>query len=168
MPSTIKAIIFKERNMKKLLMLLGLLGVLGGLSACATHQNFEKNVVPKHANSVQVMDHIHSFYVARKGVGDGYELIFHVMPAPEGEGFSRENYHLMVSIKKDGKMMENLKVYSVIYHPDGSKENKVLMMQMNEWYMTVYHLVPESGRYGMTVSFEEGGRSYTAGIEYPE
>jgi len=155
-------------KMRKLLMIWCVLLLLVGLSACSTHVNVEKDVVSKDAKSDQIMDHIHSFYVTRKGVGDGYELIFHVMPAPEGESFSRENYHLMVSIKKDGKLMENLKVYSEIYHPDGRHEGKTLMMQMNEWYMTVYHLERGSGQHGMIVSFEKDGRLYTSGIEYPE
>jgi len=106
--------------------------------------------------------------VSRIGLDDGYEVIFHVMPAPEGEGFSREHYHLMVSIKKDGKIMKGLKVYSEIHHADGTSEPKVLMMVMNEWYMTAYHLRPDSGKHDMIISFEHEGRSYVSAIKYPE
>jgi len=151
--------------MKKMMILVAIMGLM---AACSTTAKLEKSDESKHSNAKQVMDHIHSFYVSRIGLDDGYEVIFHVMPAPEGEGFSRENYHLMVSIKKDGKIMKDLKVYSEIYHADGTSEPKVLMMVMNEWYMTPYHLERDSGKHEMIVSFEHDGKMYSSGIEYPE
>ncbi len=54
---------------------------------------------PPSAQSARAgMDHSRDFYVAHKGIGKGYELIFHVMPAPEDDEFSRSQYHLMVSV----------------------------------------------------------------------
>ncbi len=144
------------------------MAILGLVAACSTSPKIEQSDESKHGNATQVMDHIHSFYVSRIGLDDGYEIIFHVMPAPEGEGFSREDYHLMVNIKKDGNIMKDLKVYSEIHHPDGTSEPKVLMMVMDGWYMTAYHLERASGKHEMIVSFEQGGRMYSSGIEYPE
>ncbi|PCI43834.1 MAG: hypothetical protein COB41_06105 [Proteobacteria bacterium] len=151
--------------MKKNILLLSILSLIG---ACSTLPIEREHAEPKSENSKQAMDHENDFFVARKGISDGYEFIFHVMPAPEGEGFSRVDYHLMVSIEKNGKPLDNLNVYSEVKHPDGTAQPKAKMMRMGHWYMTVYNLSHEQGRHWMTVSFEADGRVYSSGVYYPE
>jgi len=140
--------------------------ILSFATACSTLSGDSERVETIHAK--QGMDHENYFFVARKGLSDGYEFIFHVMPSPEGEGFSRVNYHLMVSIEKNGVPMDDLKVYSDVKHPDGSFEAKTQMMKMGHWYMVAYNLSHEQGRHWMTVSFEADGRNYSSGVYYPE
>jgi len=149
--------------MKKYILFVA---ILSFTTACSTL--FTDSDRAEKINAKQSMDHANDFFVARKGLADGYEFIFHVMPAPEGEGFSRVNYHLMVSIEKNGVPVDNLKVYSDVKHPDGSYQEKTPMMKMGHWYMTAYNLSHEQGRHWMTVSFEVGGRSYSSGVYYPE
>jgi len=114
------------------------------------------------------MDHKKDFFVAHKGISGGYEMIFHVMPAPEGTGFSRSLYHLMVSVQKNGQPVTNLKLYSSAKHPDGSVESKMPMMLMGDWYMALYNLSHEKGQHWLTVSFEQAGKIYSSGVYYPE
>jgi len=151
--------------MKKYILLMV---ILGFATACSMLSGENKPSEKKHESSNQSMDHERDFFTARKGLSDGYEFIFHVMPAPEGEGFSRVNYHLMVSIEKNGIPMDDLKVYSDVKHPDGSFQAKAPMMKMGHWYMTVYNLSHEQGRHWITVSFEASGRTYSSGVYYPE
>jgi len=151
--------------MKKNILLLSMLSLIG---ACSVLSIDSERAEPKSENSKQAMNHENDFFVARKGLSDGYEFIFHVMPAPEGEGFSRVNYHLMVSIEKNGLPMDDLKVYSTVKHPDGTSQARAPMMRMGHWYMTVYNLSHEQGRHWMTVSFETDGRTYSSGVYYPE
>jgi len=147
---------------------IALMAILGLMTACSTLSGESEHSQKKNDALNQSMNHEHDFFVARKGLSDGYEFIFHVMPAPEGEGFSRVNYHLMVSIEKNGIPMDNLKVYSDVKHPDGSYQAKTPMMKMGHWYMTAYNLSHEQGRHWMTVSFEVSGRTYSSGVYYPE
>lgn len=151
--------------MKKSILLLAILSLIG---ACSMLPIDDERAEPRSAASKQAMDHENDFFVARKGLSDGYEFIFHVMPAPEGEGFSRVNYHLMVSIEKNGVPLDNLSVYSEVKHPDEPSPSKAKMMRMGHWYMTVYNLSHEQGRHWMTVSFEADGRTYSSGVYYPE
>jgi len=149
--------------MKKYLLVMVILSFATACSSLsADHERAEQ------INTKQSMDHENDFFVARKGLSDGYEFIFHVMPSPEGEGFSRTNYHLMVSIEKNGKPVDDLKVYSDVKHPDGSYQEKSLMMRMGHWYMAAYNLSHEQGQHWMTVSFEISGRTYSSGVYYPE
>ncbi|MDQ6967859.1 MAG: hypothetical protein Q9M14_04170 [Mariprofundaceae bacterium] len=149
--------------MKKYILLMV---ILGFTTACSTLPGGNERVEKTNIN--QSMDHENDFFVAREGLSDGYEFIFHIMPAPEGEGFSRINFHLMVSIEKNGIPVDDLKVYSDVKHPDGSYQAKTQMMKMGHWYMTVYNLSHEQGRHWITVSFEVSGRVYTSGVYYPE
>ncbi len=151
--------------MKKYVLLMV---ILGFTTACSTLSGDHERVEKINASAEQNMDHKNDFFVARKGLSDGYEFIFHVMPAPEGEGFSRVNYHLMVSIEKNGIPLDNLTVYSAVKHPNGSFEAKTQMMKMGYWYMTAYNLSHEQGRHWMTISFEADGRTYSSGVYYPE
>ncbi len=145
-----------------------LLVTLSFVTACSILPTNHGSVEAKQKDLRQGMDHGRDFFVARKGISDGYEFIFHVMPAPEGEGFSRVTYHLMVSIEKNGIPMDDLNVYSAVKHPDGSFQTKAKMMKMGHWYMAAYNLSHEAGRHWMTVSFEFAGRTYSSGIYYPE
>ncbi len=151
--------------MRKYIVWLGVLFMLG---ACATLPEGQKSERQHGAGDIQGMDHKSSFFVARKGVADGYVFIFHVMPSPEGESYSRTFYHLMVSVEKNGQPMVHLKLYSAVEHPDGSMEKKALMMQMGNWYMARYNLSHEQGRHWITVSFDLDGNHYPSGIYYPE
>ena len=114
------------------------------------------------------MDHKKHFFVAHKGIEDDYEIIFHVMPAPEGNGFSRVQYHLMVSVQKDGSPVTGLILKSSVKHPDGSVEPAAPMMRMGNWYMALYNLSHEKGQHWLTVSFEKSGKTYSSGVYYPE
>jgi len=142
--------------------------ILGFTTACSTLVGSHERAEKINGSTTQSMDHEHDFFVARKGISDGYEFIFHVMPAPEGEGFSRVNYHLMVSIEKNGIPVDDLKVYSDVKHPDGSYQGKTPMMRMGHWYMAAYNFSHEQGQHWMTVSFEVSGRTYSSGVYYPE
>jgi len=62
------------------------------------------------------------------------------MPAPEGEGYSRSLYHLMVSIEQDNNPITDLVLSSEVKHPDGVTEKNSPMMQMGKWYMSLYNL----------------------------
>jgi len=150
--------------MRKYIVLIGITTLMG---ACSMLPN---KAVPNQdkATSSNQMDHKHSFFVAREAISDGYEFIFHVMPAPEGEGFSRSRYHLMVSIEKDGHIMTDIHPYSSVKHPDGSVQAKTPMMQMGDWYMSLYNLSHGQGRHWLTVSFERSGKTYSSGVYYPE
>ncbi|MDX8408510.1 MAG: hypothetical protein R8J84_00490, partial [Mariprofundales bacterium] len=136
--------------------------VLGG---CATQiEHASKGVTQSNA----VMDHQKDFYVARKGLEDGYEVMLHVMPAPEETGYSRTFYHLMVAVKKDGVLQQDLQLYSEVRHPDGSVEKVERMMRMGDWYMARYDLGHEQGRHWLSIHFARDGSDYTTGIYYPE
>jgi len=123
---------------------------------------------PAKASSNTKMDHKSNFFVARKGVNDGYVFIFHIMPAPEGEGYSHSNYHLMVSIEKDNQPVNGLSMSSRVKHPDGMVEEDASMMSMGDWYMSLYNLDHEKGRHWVSVSFEQAGKAYSTGVYYPE
>ncbi|MDX8407885.1 MAG: hypothetical protein R8L58_05820, partial [Mariprofundaceae bacterium] len=87
------------------------------LAGCANLTGMSAQTPPASDSATRQMDHKADFFVTRKGIRDGYEIIFHVMPAPEGTGFSRKDYHLMVSVLQDGKPLTNLTVYSDVKHP---------------------------------------------------
>ena len=82
-------------------------------------------------------------------------------------GYSRDYYHLMVSIEKDGKALTNLQVHSEVKHPNGTAET-IDMMLMGDWYMARYNLSHEQGRHWITVQFDVAGKQYSSGIYYPE
>ncbi|MDQ6951888.1 MAG: hypothetical protein Q9M26_09520 [Mariprofundales bacterium] len=147
--------------MKKYAIMAVLL-LVGGCAAALPHH---PEMV---ALSSQLMDHEKDFFVARKGLEDGYEVTLHVMPAPEGTGYSRTFYHLMVAVKKDGVLQRDLQLYSEVRHPDGSVEQSKRMMRMGDWYMARYDLSHEQGRHWLSIRFKRDGRSYTTGIYYPE
>ncbi len=149
--------------MRSLAMLAGVLMLVG---ACAVQQSATRPTGP--AGVRQGMDHKSSFFVARKAVEDGYVLIFHVMPAPEGDGFSRTFYHLMVSVEKEGKPVPGLILYAGVKHPDGTRVDPAVMTQMGNWYVARFNLSHEQGRHWLTVSFERDEKSYMSGIYYPE
>jgi len=153
--------------MRKYIVLIAALSLL---SACSTITDSHKSSDQQASRdgSSQGMNHKTTFFVARKGVQDGYVFIFHVMPAPEREGYSRIWYHLMVSVEKNGRPLTDLKLYSAVKHPDGSTIAKAPMMQMGNWYMTLYNLSHEKGQYWLTVSFDQAGKTYSAGVYYPE
>jgi len=150
--------------MKKKIVLMVLL-LLGG---CSMMQNTNSTGTLKSADVNQTMNHKKDYFVASEGVSDGYVFIFHIMPAPEGQGFSRINYHLMVSIEKDGNPLTHLRLFSSVKHPDGSVEEKAPMMQMGNWYMALYNLSHDKGRHWLTASFEQNGKTYSSGVYYPE
>lgn len=138
------------------------------LTGCAVlTEESVKTAQPSSATTLH-MDHKKDFFAARKGIRDGYEIIFHIMPAPEGLGYSRKNYHLMVSILQDSKPLTNLTVYSDVKHPDGSYEPRLPMMRMGDWYMTQYNLSHEPGRHFITIAFDVSGKHYVSSIQYPE
>jgi len=146
---------------------IALISVVILISACGALTGGKKTTA-QQLNTTQAMDHKSTFFVASKGVDDGYVFIFHIMPAPEGKGYSRIHYHLMVSIEKDGKPVTDLQLYSAAKHPDGSVQKKAPMMRMGDWYMALYNLSHEKGQHWLTVSFERDGKTYASGVYYPE
>ena len=142
--------------------LMALAVMVAGLVGCST-----RTAAPLLAQQPS-MDHKRDFYVAHKGIDDGYEIIFHIMPAPEGDGLSRVNYHLMVSVEQDGVVVTDLQLNSKVKHPDGTVQQQDAMMRMGNWYMALYNLSHEMGRHWVSVSFDHAGKHYTSGIYYPE
>ncbi|MDQ6993590.1 MAG: hypothetical protein Q9M31_08940 [Mariprofundus sp.] len=138
------------------------------LSGCAGVTGESVKTGQLSDSATEQMDHKTDFFAARKGLRDGYEIIFHIMPAPEGAGFSRKDYHLMVGILQDSKPLTNLTVYSDMKYPDGSFEPRLAMMRMGEWYMTHYNLSHEPGQYLITIAFDVSGKHYNSSIHYPE
>lgn len=138
------------------------------LTGCATLTGVAPSTAPPSDSATQQMDHAKRFFVAHKAIRGGYEIIFHVMPAPEGMGFSRKDYHLMVSVLQGGKPLTNLIVSSDAKHPDGSFEPRSPMMQMGNWYMAHYNLDPGTGRHFITIAFDRLGKHYFSSIYYPE
>ena len=143
------------------------------LASCSHMPNYSdpvewQKVQPTHQVSGEKMDHKSNFFVARKGIEDGYVFIFHIMPAPEGDTYSRINYHLMVSIEKNGQPVSDLAMSSRIKHPDGSVEKNPSMMPMGDWYMSLHNFNHELGQHWITVSFEQSGKKYSSGVYYPE
>ncbi len=145
--------------MQKSLAIMAITILLG---ACSTLAYNDKVAV----ETSRVTEHEGGF-IARKGIEDGYVITFHVMRAPEGMGYSRVYYHLMVNIVKDKKPLTNLQVSSKVKHPNGTAE-KMDMMLMGKWYMARYNLNHEQGRHWITVWFEVAGKQYSSGIYYPE
>lgn len=123
---------------------------------------------PATQSSNKNMDHKNNFFVARKGVEDGYVFIFHIMPAPEGDGYSLSNYHLMVSIEKENDPITGLALFAKVKHPGGMVEENRPMMQMGDWYMSLYDLDHEKGQHWISVSFKQAGKTYSTGMYYPE
>jgi len=152
--------------MKKYIVLIATLSLI---SACSTLTDRQKAAnQQQREGATQAMDHKSTFFVASKGVNDGYVFIFHIMPAPEGAGYSRVNYHLMVSVEKNGTPVTDVQLNSSVKHPDGSIESKAPMMHMGNWYMALYNLSHEKGQHWLTVSFEQAGKTYSSGVYYPE
>ncbi len=116
----------------------------------------------------RVMDHQRDFYVARKGLADGYVLTLHIMPAPEGTGYSRTFYHLMAEVRHGGVVQDGLVLWSEVQHPDGRTEPRNRMVRIGSWYMARYDLSHDQGRHWLTVSFAWDGKRYSTGIYYPE
>ena len=114
------------------------------------------------------MNHTKDYFVARKGLEDGYQVIMHIMPAPEGNGFSRSNYHLMVRVDRNGKVLHNLVLTSQVKHPDGTVRITRTMPQVGAWYIARYNLSHEQGRHWLSVTFEHNGHRYETGTYYPE
>ncbi|MDQ6972223.1 MAG: hypothetical protein Q9M30_06205 [Mariprofundaceae bacterium] len=112
------------------------------------------------------MEHLEG-YVVRKGIADDYTVIFHVMRAPEGMRLSKEQYHLMVLVEKDGRAVSGMKMKSIVSHPNRTLASKP-MVSMGQWYMALYDLNHEQGRHHISVHFEVSGKGYSADAYYPE
>jgi len=137
------------------------------LAGCATFEDKPAASLQGEASTAP-MNHKKDFFAARKAISDDYEIIFHIMPAPNGVGFSRTDYHLMVSILQGGHTLTDLAVSSDVRHPDGSFEPRLPMMLMGEWYMAHYNLDHEPGQHFITIAFDANGKHYSSSINYPE
>ena len=144
--------------MRYLLVYLAVVGLLLPGHALAGH------ATPGHVRTS--MKHEEGFIV-REGIRDGYTVVFHVMRSPKGMRYSKEQYHLMVVVEKEGRPITGLHMMSRVKHPDGSIEQKP-MMRMGEWYMALYNLNFDAGRHWITVEFKVDGEKYLAGTYYPE
>ncbi len=113
------------------------------------------------------MRHIEGF-IARKGIEGNYTVTFHVMRAPKGMRHSRDHYHLMVGIDRNGTALTDIDVLSKVRHPDGSVESKA-MIRMGDWFLARYNLDHEQGRHWIAVTFTTAdGKRHSSGIYYPE
>jgi len=119
------------------------------------------------AHQPAAMQHEQGF-IAIKGIEDEYSVIFHIMQAPQGASFSHDEYHLMVSIEKDGKALRGLPVRSTVRHPNGEIDELADMPQLGDWYMARYNLNHEQGRHHIFVDFKVSGTNYSADVYYPE
>ncbi len=113
------------------------------------------------------MKHVEGF-IARKGIEGNYTVTFHIMRAPVGMRHSKDHYHLMVTIEKNGSTLTNLQVLSRVKHPDGSVEKKA-MIRMGDWFLARYNLDHEQGRHWIVVTFTTAdGKTHSSGTYYPE
>ncbi|MDQ6987839.1 MAG: hypothetical protein Q9M25_08565 [Mariprofundaceae bacterium] len=122
---------------------------------------------PTKADKANAMQHKEGF-IAIKGIEDDYSVIFHIMRAPLGASYSRDEYHLMVSVEKGGQPLRGLRMSSTVRHPDDRIDEKADMPQLGDWYMARYNLDHEQGRHLISVHFEVNGEKYSARIYYPE
>lgn len=143
------------------MILIGLLLAVFAGAECATAG---KAGVDQHPSS---MRHGQGF-IAIKGIRDGYSVIFHIMRAPQGAGYSRDEYHLMVSIEKEGRTLRGLAVKSTIRHPNGDIDFPENMVQLGDWYLARYNLNHDQGQHRISVDFRVGEKQYHAHIMYPE
>ena len=113
------------------------------------------------------MKHVEGF-ITRKGIEGNYTVTFHIMRAPAGMRHSKDHYHLMVSIDRNGKALTDIDVLSEVRHPDGSAEKK-LMLRMGDWFLARYNLDHELGRHWIVVTFTTvDGKTHSSGTYYPE
>jgi len=122
---------------------------------------------PIRADKGQAMQHKEGF-IAIKGIEDNYSVIFHIMRAPLGTSYSRNEYHLMVSVEKDGRALRGLRMSSTVRHPDDKVDDLAEMPQLGDWFMARYDLNHEQGRHLISVHFAVAGKKYSASIYYPE
>jgi len=107
-------------------------------------------------------------FIVKKGIDGNYTVIFHIMRAPEGMRHSKDHYHLMVTIEKDGKSLTNLRVNSKVKHPGGTVEKRA-MLRMGDWFLARYNLDHEQGRHWIVVTFKTtDGKKHSSGTYYPE
>ncbi|MDX8391153.1 MAG: hypothetical protein R8K53_01090 [Mariprofundaceae bacterium] len=154
--------------MRKMVFILGFL--LVGLSQQAMGgDNARKTHTPLHGGgeSSSVMQHKEGF-ITIKGIEDDYSVIFHIMRAPQGSAYSRQEYHLMVSIEKNGKPRRGLAVQSTVRHPNGEIDDLAEMVKLNGWHLARYNLNHEQGQHRVSVHFEVAGKKYSSHIYYPE
>jgi len=122
---------------------------------------------PIRADKANAMQHKEGF-IAIKGIEDGYSVIFHIMRAPLGTSYSRNEYHLMVSVEKDGRALHGLHMSSTVRHPDDKVDDLSEMPQLGDWSMARYDLNHEQGKHLISVHFAVAGKKYSASIYYPE
>jgi len=122
---------------------------------------------PVRADTAHAMPHKEGF-IAIKGIEDDYSVIFHIMRAPLGTSYSRNEYHLMVSVEKNGRALRGLRMSSTVRHPDDKVDDLAEMPQLGDWYMARYDLNHEQGRHLISVHFAVAGKKYSASIYYPE
>ncbi len=120
-----------------------------------------------HARSGKAAMRHESGFIVRKGIEDNLTVVFHVMRSPKGMRYSKEQYHLMVVVERNGKPVPVPRMVSRVRHPDGSREEKP-MQRMGVWNMAIYNLNHEQGRHWMTVEFMLDGKPHSAGAYYPE
>ncbi len=122
---------------------------------------------PIRADKAHAMSHKEGF-IAIKGIEDDYSVIFHIMRAPLGTSYSRNEYHVMVSVEKNGQALRGLHMSSTVRHPNDKVDDLAAMPQLGDWYMARYNLNHEQGRHLISVHFTVAGKKYSASIYYPE
>ena len=115
-------------------------------------------------NDMKMSNSKNKMFLKKKKI-DGYEVTFHVMDAKDGMKMGDEKHHLMIKVKDKGKELNNIKVNSKIFFPDGKAESKMLM-KMNGWYMAGYDL-NDQGKHQMMILFKTAdGKKHSGGVYY--
>ncbi len=107
-------------------------------------------------------------FIAIKNIDGVHSVTFHIMRAPDGTGYSHDEYHVMVSIEKNGKPLHGLQVSSQVIHPDGSTGGYHPMVELDGWYMARFRFGHDRDRHLVSVRFSDGDKSYVSSISYPE
>lgn len=136
------------------------------LASCSTLAYDQRTGHEDDAGLAQITGHEKGVMV-REGIKGGFEVIFNVMRVPEDMARDKDDYHLMVSIQKDGKVLHPLHVHSRVRHPNGTVD-QADMTRVGNWYMARYNLSHEQGRHWITVQFDVSGTKYSTGIYFPE
>jgi len=121
----------------------------------------------QEAPKTSTMKHEQGF-IAIKNIDGIHSVTFHIMRAPDGTGYSRDEYHVMVSIEKNRKPVHGLQVSSEVIHPDGSTEGYNRMVELDGWYMARFRFGHDQDKHLVSVRFSDRGKSYVSSIYYPE
>jgi len=95
---------------------------------------------------------------------DGFDVTFHIMPAPQGKT-AAGSHHLMVKVEKNQALVPLQATNSKVTFPDGTSASH-MMMTMGDWQMASYTL-KQTGEYNVMVLFKTSdGKKHFGGVSY--